>query len=123
MHSWRVLILPYMDRQDLYQQYNMKEPWDSPHNRALAARMPEVYRCPSESVPKSPADVGMTSYLMLVGPGCVSTGPKSVNSTELRKGADNTLMVLESAHSGVNWMEPKDCDAAHFPRGAIIRAL
>ena len=57
----------------------------------------------------------MTSYLMLVGPGCISTGPTMVKSAELPKGASHTLMVIESAGSGVNWMEPTDCDAVHFP--------
>ena len=47
MHSWRVLILPYLEEGELYKQYNMNEPWDSPHNRTLAAKMPKVYRCPT----------------------------------------------------------------------------
>src|SRR5438105_1376638 len=36
MHSWRVLILPYLERNDLYQQYDFNEPWNGPHNSRLA---------------------------------------------------------------------------------------
>ena len=93
MHSWRVLILPYLGEEELYKQYNMKDPWDSPHNRALASRMPKVYRCPRADS-QSPVDASATSYLMLVGPGCISTGPKSVRAAELRKGAAIRLWSL-----------------------------
>ena len=47
MHSWRVLILPFLDQQSLYNQYDFREPWDGPHNiklldkHALLLRLPE----------------------------------------------------------------------------------
>lgn len=46
IHSWRVLILPYMDRQDLYDQYDFHEPWNSPGNRELLATTGNPYHCP-----------------------------------------------------------------------------
>ena len=41
--SWRVHILPYIGRQDLYEQFKLDEPWDSPHNTALIPEIPEIY--------------------------------------------------------------------------------
>jgi hypothetical protein len=38
MHSWRVLLLPYLDCKPLYDAYHFDEPWDGPHNRALSFR-------------------------------------------------------------------------------------
>ena len=35
MHSWRVLLLPYLEQQVFYMRYRFDEPWDSPHNRSL----------------------------------------------------------------------------------------
>ena len=35
-HSWRVLILPYLQQQKLYESYNFAEPWNGPNNRTLA---------------------------------------------------------------------------------------
>ena len=35
MHSWRVLILPYLDQQQLYDQYDFSEPWNGPNNQQL----------------------------------------------------------------------------------------
>src|SRR5438067_8347058 len=39
-HSWRVLILPYIEQKAVYNRYNFQEPWDGPHNRELAPLMP-----------------------------------------------------------------------------------
>jgi prepilin-type processing-associated H-X9-DG protein len=111
MHSWRVLILPYLERTDLYKQYRFNEPWNSPHNRALAAQMPRTYACPDDYSPGGE----MTSYAMLVGPHAFSPGPKGRKVSEIRDGTANTLMVAEVADSQVNWMEPKDIDAEQMP--------
>ncbi len=46
--SWRVLILPFLDQNDLFREFHLDEPWDSPHNRTLIAKMPVTYRCPVE---------------------------------------------------------------------------
>ena len=40
MHSWRVLILPFVDENALYAMYDFDEPWDGPNNSKLAAQCP-----------------------------------------------------------------------------------
>jgi hypothetical protein len=45
-HSWRVLLLPYLEQIALYDQYRFDEPWDGPNNKKLLAAMPPVYRDP-----------------------------------------------------------------------------
>ena len=47
--SWRVAILPYLGHQDLYNKFNLDEPWDSAHNKALLKEMPSMYTCPEPS--------------------------------------------------------------------------
>jgi len=32
LHSWRVLILPYLEKNDLYSKIRLYEPWDSEYN-------------------------------------------------------------------------------------------
>ena len=46
-HSWRVEILPYLHRKDLFEQYRLDEPWDSPANKKGTRPNP---RCFSEPV-------------------------------------------------------------------------
>jgi Protein of unknown function (DUF1559) len=43
MHSWRVLILPFLAQQELYRAYNFDEPWNGPNNRNLESRIGNIY--------------------------------------------------------------------------------
>jgi hypothetical protein len=106
MHSWRVLILPFLLEQNLHRRYRFDEPWNSPHNRALAGDMPAVYRCPGDDSD----DRTKTSYAMIVGPHAVSDGPSSRRIGEIRDGGTGTIMVAEAADAGINWLEPRDLD-------------
>jgi prepilin-type processing-associated H-X9-DG protein len=103
MHSWRVLLLPYLGEQGLYNQYDMNQPWDSPHNMALVSLMPSVYCCPSDG----PATAGITSYAMLVGPNAISTGPAGRARNEITDSLSNTIMVAETTGGGVKWLDPQ----------------
>src|ERR1700694_3210717 len=44
--SWRVLILPHMNQDELYKQFKLDEPWDSANNLPLLAKMPPDYAPP-----------------------------------------------------------------------------
>jgi hypothetical protein len=48
MHSWRVLLLPFLEAQSLYDQYDFREPWNGPNNSKLLTKMPYFYSCPSQ---------------------------------------------------------------------------
>ena len=103
MHSWRVLILPYLDRADLYAAYRFDEPWDGPNNSKLADQMPYLFRCPS-SVQRD----GMTNYQCVTGPGTAFPGAHSVALSEITDGVSHTLLVTEVDRRSVHWMQPKD---------------
>lgn len=107
MHSWRVLILPFMEEEALYKQYRFDEPWNSPHNRALASQMPRIYACPTEG----PSTSSETSYAMIVGPHAISDGPTARSIREIKDGLSNTIMVAEATNAHINWMNPRDLDA------------
>jgi hypothetical protein len=106
MHSWRVLILPYLEEGGLYSQFDLSQPWDSPQNAALAARMPRVFACPSD-----PAAGSSTHYLAVVGPGTAFDPAALLTLDQLTAGdgTANTLLVVESTNA-VNWLEPVDLD-------------
>ena len=101
--SWRVAILPYVEQQDLYNQFHLDEPWDSPHNKALIAKMPSVYSCPSRNRPES----GTTTYKVFVGGGAAFDPAKGVGFAAFSDGLSNTLAVVESK-TAVVWTKPDD---------------
>ena len=49
--SWRVMILPFLEQQALYEQFHLDEPWDSPHNLRLAETIPAPYLDSGSSLP------------------------------------------------------------------------
>ena len=65
LHSWRALLLPYLDP-PLAAQYRFDEPWDGPNNSLLVSRIPDVYRCPSDS---EPTTANTTDYVVINGTG------------------------------------------------------
>jgi len=43
--SWRVHLLPFiLGQTDLYDQFKLDEPWDSPNNLPLLDKMPDIFR-------------------------------------------------------------------------------
>jgi hypothetical protein len=105
MHSWRVLILPYMGHKDLYDRYDFSEPWNGPHNRLLAKEMPITYRCPADRDNHEPY---ATNYVAIVGQETAWPGKKGLQWKESDDALGMTIMVTEVADSDIHWMEPRD---------------
>ena len=111
MHSWRVLILPYVESESLYEQYDFNESWDGPNNRKLLEYRPRVYVCPSDRKANEEGAI-CTSYIALVGSNAAFDGEKSRTLTDVDffGGASNTIILVETAGAGIGWTEPKDLD-------------
>ncbi|NQU20389.1 MAG: DUF1559 domain-containing protein [Candidatus Nealsonbacteria bacterium] len=104
--SWRVHLLPYLDQQQLYDQFKLDEPWDSEHNKKLIPQMPALFINPS-----SAAGPGLTTYLVPVGKGTVFESDKGLTLDLLsaRDGTSNTIMVVEANDDqAVVWTKPDD---------------
>jgi hypothetical protein len=105
MHSWRVLLLPYMEEKPLYDKYRFDEPWDGPNNRKLAGQIVKAYSGAADHA--GPADTE-TDYVAVVGPGTMWPGEKSGALSDIVDGTGNVIAVVEVRHSGIHWMEPRD---------------
>lgn len=103
-HSWRVLILPFIEQNALHKEYDFAEPWDGPKNRRLADRMPRLFRFHAGVEPTGTT----TNYLAVVGPETVWPGTKKVGFSAAADGASTTILVVENLGAGVHWMEPRD---------------
>ena len=110
LHSWRTLLLPYLDEQSLYDQIRLDEPWDSPHNRLLGDTIVETFRCPSAA----DGERTFTNYAVVVGPKTIFPGSTSTRPSQIKDGLSRTVMIVEVVDSGIHWMEPKDLDSRNM---------
>jgi prepilin-type processing-associated H-X9-DG protein len=112
MHSWRVLLLPYLDQRYLHIAYRFDEPWDGPNNRKLHDTVLKIYSCPSRDEKQPQTE---TSYVVIVGPQTMWPGDKAISAADLKDGMSNTITVVEVANSGIHWMEPRDLHVVQMP--------
>ena len=106
--SWRVHILPFLEHSDLYSQFHLDEPWDSPHNKSLLEQMPAVYESPIVG----PLGQGLTVYQRPVGNGAFDDGDGSAMTFgDISDGSSNTILMVETNSSeAVPWTKPADYD-------------
>jgi len=112
LHSWRVLILPYMEQRSLYDKIRLDEPWDSDYNKQFHSMRPRVYACPSDyanckeySQKGDKSDI-YTNYVRIVGEGTITNGPDSVSLDEIED-YPNKIFFVETTRR-ICWMEPED---------------
>ena len=108
MHSWRVLLLPYLDQESLYSRYKFDEPWNSPANRSLAKLIPMVYRCPADSEAHVDAEETTANYVVVVGEDTMWPGHESMNRVSAGCSSLDRVFVLEIRDSDIQWTEPRD---------------
>jgi len=106
-HSWRLLIIPYLESTSFYAQYRFNEPWNGPNNRLLHDIAPVLYRCPCEST--SNLKQNETSYVAIVGP---QTAWSPDPSKTRHDPPGQALLIVEIANSGIHWLEPRDWDVS-----------
>jgi hypothetical protein len=112
--SWRVAVLPRLGQDALFREFKLDEAWDSPHNRRLLERMPDVFAAPDTS-----ARQGVTRYQVFIGPGTAFELRPDGNGRGLREFTDGTgatILIVEAAMP-VEWSKP--ADLVYDPRGPL----
>lgn len=103
--SWRVHVLPYLGQRELFRQFRLDEPWDSPANKQLIARMPEIYGLSGGARDRQ----HKTRYLVPVGDATLFKGSEPLRIADTRDGTSNTIMIVEAAPAeAVIWTKPDD---------------
>jgi len=104
LHSWRTLILPYIEGNIIYDRIDLTKPWNDPANEEARNTIMYEYSCPSTDL-----ETGMTTYLAVVGPNCGLTGSDPREMPESATDRSNTIIVLEvPTERAVHWMSPED---------------
>jgi len=110
LHSWRTLLLPYLNERARYDSIDLTKPWDDEVNLHAWKSIPRVYRC---SVHRDAGN--RTTYLAVVAPGsCLQPG-KSAALSDITDGASKTVLIIDvSEEQGVIWMSPQDANLDQF---------
>jgi hypothetical protein len=117
--SWRVLLLPYIGEEDLFKQFDLRQPWDSEKNKKLIEKMPKNYAPPAGS----PAGTkpGETHYQVFTAADPLAFSPTifphpfavvyqnatSMPLVRIVDGTANTFLIVE-ATKPVIWTKPED---------------
>lgn len=133
--SWRVAILPYLERDDVanFRQFNLKEPWNSEHNKRLIAKMPKVFESPGKKAPEGKTHLrsyfGDYAFLRLPFPRVAAKGKEppgpfarlvpgtlapGISLPRIPDGSSNTIAVFEATEP-VEWTRPDDLPFPGFP--------
>jgi len=99
--SWRVLLLPYLDQNDLFKQFRLDEPWDGPNNRKLLPKMPSVLGPVRDDTKLAHT----TFFQVFTGKNTVFEGTAGGRLGDTRP--SNTILIVE-AGDPVPWTKPAD---------------
>jgi Protein of unknown function (DUF1559) len=123
--SWRVYLLPFLEQGPLFNEFKLDEPWDSPHNKKLIARMPALFANPEVGLD---AKGGKTAIQVFVGK---NNTPFSIQQDgvfvggKMRDIVDGTAVTIAVVESGPDkaeiWTKPGGLpfDPAKNPFDAI----
>ncbi|HZN34534.1 MAG TPA: DUF1559 domain-containing protein [Pirellulaceae bacterium] len=107
LYSGRVLLLPFLEQDPMFQQFRKDEAWDSPSNLPLTQQSLKIFQDPSAP----PSASGQTDYLFVTGTGtAMEPKPGGIKMNDIVDGTSNTMAMVEFKGSGINWAQPRDFD-------------
>ncbi|MDR1963561.1 MAG: DUF1559 domain-containing protein [Planctomycetaceae bacterium] len=99
--SWRVVLLPMLGLEELYNQFKLDEPWDSSTNKPLLETMPLIFR-PFASGIKPPK----TMIQFFNSEGTPFANP-DLKPEELKNPQSTLLFVSLNPEKAVEWTKPE----------------
>jgi len=112
--SWRVDLLPWMERKDLQESWNSAVPWDAGTNRSLSEQVLPFWICPSAKGRNERVNgMGRSDYSIPESEqGIYSPGQPARSLRDVTGGLSSTILVVEACGQDLAWGEPRDVDTA-----------
>ena len=104
--SWRVHLLPFLEENDLYQQFHFDEAWDSEHNKTLIDKMPAVFTAAGDG---ELAKQFKTRYVSPANAEACLGSKEGTRIAEIADGMSQTILAVEArTDAAVIWTKPDD---------------
>ena len=109
MHSWRILLMPFLGSEDEYDRYDFQKPWNAEENQHLAeSTQSSMWRCYTAyyffKLPGERAD-----YVAVMGDDTFwPTDGTSRSKKDVTAKLSDTAIVIETNGSDITWHEPRD---------------
>lgn len=110
LHSWRTLILPFMEQKELFDSIDLTKPWNDPVNSQAYETKQNWLSCPSSNIPDT-----HTTYMGLVGSDHFFAGTELRKMRDITGGTSHAIAVTEvPIDQAVHWMDPTDNGVKFF---------
>jgi len=118
--SWRVLFLPQIDEQELFEKFDLTKPWDSPENLPLIEQMPDLLASPYD---RHAAKKGKTPFKAIISddPQWNTAWPKpggTLRFSDFKDGLSDAALVVVDLSNPVIWTKPEE-----ITPGAYLKSL
>ncbi|QDT57985.1 hypothetical protein SV7mr_04740 [Stieleria bergensis] len=108
--SWRVLILPYLGYQELYDKFDLEKAWYLEPNKSLLKHIPNEFVSPERGDTK-------TSFVLPVQENYMFGRLALRFPRDVRDTPAETIMLMEANDQwAIEWSAPGDFDAGREPR-------
>ncbi len=102
LNSWRTHLLPYIEQDNLFRQYDSSQPWNSARNQMVSNTVVPDYA-------DGDRKTNNTRYRVFTGPNTPFKHGIAGRIVAITDGTSNTILMAESADLGP-WAEPKDME-------------
>jgi len=108
--SWRVTLLPFVEEQATWEQWQQDQAWDSGVNASLSVPLPMAYASPKEANPAS----DQTHIFAVRHPQGMMSGASGLTFADVTDGLSNTILAVYLPGRTTSWAAPEDISLAEL---------
>jgi hypothetical protein len=101
--SWRVALLPFLERNDVYRRIDQTKPWNDATNDSAAASPIHGYACPSDA-----SVIQATSYFAVVDSRTIWRRDQTERPKAATDSPSATILLIEAFGRNTAWAAPID---------------